>query len=80
MSIKSEFREFQECEAVDDRERRLMRISAKWMAERCAVKCDELAQGMNNDWNKKIGKADDLVETAQDCAESIRQLAKELES
>lgn len=42
-----------------------------------AAVCDKYAKDLDNEWNKQIGKRDDLVETCEECAEAIRSLIKE---
>ena len=40
--------------------------------EACAKVCDDYGKSLNNEWNKNLGVADDLRETAEECAEAIR--------
>ena len=40
--------------------------------ERCVKIADDMAKGLNNEWNQKIGKANDLVDTCEDIAAAIR--------
>lgn len=41
--------------------------------EECAKVAEDMALGLDNEWNKKLGKADDLVDTCKDIAEIIRE-------
>lgn len=52
--------------------------AAQWAMEKCATNCERMAKGLDNEWNRNIGKADDLSSTAQDCADDIRDMSKDL--
>ena len=40
--------------------------------EACAKVCEDYGKSCVNEWNKNLGVADDLLETAEECAEAIR--------
>lgn len=40
--------------------------------EECAKVCDNIANSVNNEWNKGLGVANDMCEIATDCADAIR--------
>jgi hypothetical protein len=40
--------------------------------EKAAKVCEEYGNSVNNDWNKQLGVADDLVSIAEECAAAIR--------
>jgi len=40
--------------------------------EACAKLCEESGAGYVNEWNKKLGVADELEEVALECAHAIR--------
>ena len=49
-------------------------VEAAVLAEReaCAKACEEYGNSVNNEWNKQLGVADDLVGIAEECAATIR--------
>ncbi len=49
-------------------------ISQKVIEEReaCAKVCETYGESLNNDWNKDLGVAEDLVGITEDCAAAIR--------
>jgi len=40
--------------------------------EACAKACEDYGKSCANEWNKNLGVADDLRETAEECAAAIR--------
>jgi hypothetical protein len=42
--------------------------------EKAAKVCEEYGNSVNNDWNKQLGVADDLVSIAEECAAAIRSM------
>ena len=40
--------------------------------EACAKACENYGESCANEWNKNLGVADDLRETAEECAAAIR--------
>ena len=42
--------------------------------EEAAKVCEEYGNSVNNDWNKQLGVADDLVSIAEECAAAIRSM------
>jgi hypothetical protein len=40
--------------------------------EACAKICDDISLGIDNDWNRRIGVKDCMVDVATDCADAIR--------
>jgi hypothetical protein len=40
--------------------------------EACAKVCENYGESCDTEWNQKLGVADDLRETAEECAEAIR--------
>jgi hypothetical protein len=40
--------------------------------EECAKACEQSGAGYDNEWNRKLGVADDLKEVCEECAIAIR--------
>jgi hypothetical protein len=43
--------------------------------EECAKVCDDMIPGLDNNWNRGIAVAQDLIEVVGDCANAIRSRA-----
>lgn len=52
------------------------KIQAGDALERAAKVCERISSEVNNDWNQRLGVADNLVDIADSCATEIRQLAE----
>jgi hypothetical protein len=48
------------------------RIGAAREREACAKLCDDIGRALDNEWNRGLGVAKDLADTADSCAEAIR--------
>jgi hypothetical protein len=57
----------------------LLKLIVREALERAAKKCEEVGEGYDNEWNRKLGYAEPAQEVADDCADAIRATLKEYE-
>jgi hypothetical protein len=49
-----------------------LRAYGELVREECAKLCEQSGAGYDNEWNRKLGVADDLKEVCEECAIAIR--------
>lgn len=59
----------------DDQMREYFAQGYRIALERAAQACEEFGNSYNNEWNRKLGVANDLKDACEECAGAIRDLA-----
>jgi hypothetical protein len=55
----------------------IAKLAREEALEEAAKICDQYGIDIDNEWNRGLGVANDLKETADDCAEAIRALKEQ---